>query len=815
MTVSNDGGTADEFEIDLLRNLAHQRGTTRQSASAQDIYQALALTVRDRLVDRYVRTAATYYETNPRFVYYLSAEYLLGKQLSQNLLYSGTQHDAWLALEKLGVDPGELEKLDVEPGLGNGGLGRLAACILDALATQDVPAVGYGIRYDFGIFKQTFEAGAQVERPDDWAFYGNPWEFPAPDDQQQVGFYGHVEDGRWTPGEIVLGEPSHMLVPGYGTGTVNLIRLWRARASRASFDLSLFGEGRYGEAVNAMVRSENITKVLYPDDSTELGRELRLKQQHFLVTCALRDIVRRYRLRNSDWDGFADKVAIQLNDTHPVMAIAELTRVLVDEEHLEWGRAWAIVRRVFAYTCHTLLPEALETWPVTLVERLLPRHMEIIYLINHHFLQEVAQHYPGDQAKLRELSIIQEEPERRVRMAHLAVVGSAAVNGVAELHSRLLRETTLRAFAAMWPERFHNVTNGISPRRFLALANPRLTGLITARLGDDKWLSDLDRLSGLEGAADDSGFRDRWREVKRANRRDLASYARTATGVALDPDAMADVMIKRFHEYKRQLLRVLHVITIVQRIRRGDTANLVPRSIVFGGKAAPGYYAAKRVMRLANSVADLVNTDPKLSAYVKMVFLPNYNVSRAELIIPAADLSEQISLAGKEASGTSNMKLALNGALTIGTLDGANVEIRDRVGAENFFLFGLDTQQAVALKESGYRPRSWYESDFELREAIDFVAAGETHELAEDLLNRDEYLTLADYRAYVDCQDEVSRAWQDREAWTRMSILNAARSGFFSADRTVRDYGREIWNPGQPAVQTVAAEGQSLREAGK
>ncbi|GAA2580126.1 glycogen/starch/alpha-glucan phosphorylase [Winogradskya consettensis] len=801
MTVANDGVPADEFETDLLRNLAHQRGTTRQSASAQDIYQALALTVRDRLVDRYVKTAATYYETNPRFVYYLSAEYMLGKQLPQNLLYSGLQNQARDALEKLGLDPAELEDLDVEPGLGNGGLGRLAACILDALATEDIPAVGYGIRYDLGIFKQTFEDGAQVERPDDWTFYGNPWEFAAPDDQQPVGFYGKVEDGKWTPDEIVLGEPSHMLVPGYGTQTVNLIRLWRARASRASFDLSRFGEGRYGEAVDAIVRSENISKVLYPDDSTELGRELRLKQQHFLVTCALRDIVRRYRLRNTGWDAFTEKVTIQLNDTHPVMAVAELMRVLLDEEGLDWDRAWLIVRGTFAYTCHTLLPEALETWPVALVERLLPRHMEIIYLINFHFLQEVEQAYPGDTGRLRELSIIQEEPERRVRMAHLAVVGAKAVNGVAELHSKLLRETTLRPFAELWPERFHNVTNGVSPRRFMLIANPRLTGLISSRLGDHDWLRDLDRLSELEPAADDSAFRDQWREVKRANRRDLARYARAVTGVALDPDAMADVMIKRFHEYKRQLLRVMHVITLIHRIRRGETAGLVPRSVIFGGKAAPGYYAAKRIMRLANAVADVVNGDQQLSAYVRMAFLPNYNVSGAELIIPAADLSEQISLAGKEASGTSNMKLALNGALTIGTLDGANVEIRDRVGADNFFLFGLDAGQAVALKQAGYRPRSWYEADWELRETIDFIATidgGALREVADDLLNRDEYLTLADYRAYIECQDEVAHAWEDRDAWTRMSILNAARSGFFSADRTVRDYGREIWHT--PAV---------------
>jgi starch phosphorylase len=795
---SHSGDTPGDFGRDLLNNLYYQRGTTLESASAQDAYHSLAITVRDRLVDRYIRTAAAHYRANPRFIYYLSAEYMLGKQLDQNLLYSGTEECARRALDGLGLSVAELQALDVEPGLGNGGLGRLAACLLDAMATQDIPAVGYGIRYDLGIFKQEFRDGGQVERPDDWAFYGNPWEFHASDDQQTVGFYGHTEplEGvrkSWVPGETVLGEPSHMLVPGYGTTTVNVIRLWRARASRESFDLSRFGAGQYGEAVEEIVRSENISKVLYPDDSTELGRELRLKQQHFLVTCALRDIVRRFRLRNSDWDDFAGKVVIQLNDTHPVMAIAELMRMLVDEEGLEWDRAWSITRRTFAYTCHTLLPEALETWPVALVQRLLPRHMEIIFLINHLFLREVALRYPGDDAKLRELSIIGEDGEQRVRMAHLAVVGSSAVNGVAELHSRLLAATTLHGFAELWPGRFHNVTNGVSPRRFIRLANPRLSALITERIGDEGWLSDLDRLAELEPAADDPDFRERWRRVKRLNRVDLAELVLATTGVAMDPDALCDVMIKRFHEYKRQLLRVLHVVALHRRIHRGEVADVVPRTVVFGGKAAPGYHAAKRIMRLANAVADLVNNDPVVSPYLKMVFLPDYNVSRAQMIIPAADLSEQISLAGKEASGTGNMKLTLNGALTIGTLDGANVEIRDRVGAAEFFLFGLDTAGVAALKERGYVPWEYYDRDPELREVLDTVA-GYDKEIVDVLLHRDEYLTLADYRAYVDCQDTVAQAWQDPDLWTRASILNTARSGFFSADRTVRDYCRDIWH---------------------
>ena len=805
------GATPEDFEQDLVGNLYYQRGTAIESASRQDAYQSLALTIRDQLIDRYARTTAVHYATNPRFVYYLSAEYLLGRQLPQNVLYTDT--GKWLdpVLRNYGLSYEELEGFDVEPGLGNGGLGRLAACILDSLATSDIPAVGYGIRYEFGIFKQTFRDGAQVERPDDWTFYGNPWEFAAPDDRQVVGFYGTTEpvEGdasglrrRWLPGETVRGEPSHMLVPGFGTQTVNIIRLWRARATRESFDLERFEVGQYAEAVEDIVRSESITKVLYPNDSTELGRELRLKQQYFMVSCSLRDIIRRFRLRNSDWDAFPDKLVIQLNDTHPVLAVAELMRLLVDEDGLDWGHAWSITRRTFAYTCHTLLPEALETWPVALVQRLLPRHMEIIYLINHFFLEEVARRYPGRPDKLRRLSIIQEAPERRVRMAHLAVVGSSAVNGVAELHSELLAATTLYDLAQYWPDKFHNVTNGVSPRRFMQLANPRLAELVSERLGGTGWLRDLEQLSGLAAAVDDPAFRERWRAVKRRNKQDLAAYAAKTIGVRVDPDALCDVMIKRFHEYKRQLLKVLHVVTLYNRIRNGNAAGLVPRTVVFAGKAAPGYALMKHLMRLVNGVADTINTDPEVSRYVTVAFLPDYNVSRAELIVPAADLSEQISLAGKEASGTGNMKLALNGAVTIGTLDGANIEIRNRVGGQNFFLFGLDAEQATTLRRHGYRPRSFYEQDKELHAAIDAIAAGAFSDgdrdavapLVDTILNVDEYLALADYRSYVDCQEAVAEAWLDAERWTTMSILNTARCGFFSSDRTIREYCERIWH---------------------
>ena len=817
------GNTLAEFERDLADNLCYERGTTAESASAQDAYWTLAVTVRDRLADRRARTARANHEANPKFVYYLSAEYMLGRQFRQNALYTGTAGLARQAMAGSGYSAGELEELDVEPGLGNGGLGRLAACLLDSLAALDVPAVGYGIRYEFGIFKQAFQDGYQVELPDDWTFYGNPWEFPAPDDLQAVGFYGHTEPAdddqtglraRWLPGETVRGEPSHMLVPGYGTETVNILRLWRARAGRESFDLGLFNAGRYAEAVEAQMRSENLTKVLYPSDSTKAGRELRLKQQYFLVCCSLRDIIRRFRFRNSDWAAFPDKVVIQLNDTHPVLAVPELMRLLVDENGVGWEQAWSITRRTFAYTCHTLLPEALETWPVPMFGRLLPRHLEIIYALNHFFLEDVRARYPGDEGRVARMSLIQEDPERRVRMANLAVVGSFAVNGVAELQSRLLAQTTLRDFAEVWPEKFRNVTNGVSPRRFLRLANPRLSALITARLGDDRWLTDLDRLAGLEAFAGDEQFRAQWREAKRQNKLDLTFHVLAATGVIIDPASLFDVMAKRLHEYKRQVLKLLHVVTVYNRIKADPAAVVTPCTVIFGAKAAPGYHEAKRIIKLINSVAAVVNADPDVAGRIKVVFLPDYNVSVSELVVAAGNLSEQISLAGKEASGTGNMKLALNGALTVGTLDGANIEIRDRVRAGNFFLFGLTAAQAAALRHDGYSPRATCESDPELKAAIDALTSGAfsgadhdaTQQVLSSILGWDEYLVLADYRSYIDCHDQaVGPAWTDQDRWDQMSILNTARSGFFSSDRTVRDYNRDIWHTKPVPVPPYAA----------
>jgi glycogen phosphorylase len=805
------GHTLADFEQDLADNLYYERGTTVESASAADAYWTLAVTIRDHLAERRARTAEAHYVTNPKFVYYLSAEYMLGRQLRQNAVYTGTAGLARQALASVGVSADALEALDVEPGLGNGGLGRLAACLLDSLATLDIPAVGYGIRYEFGIFKQVFEDGYQIEHPDDWTFYGNPWEFPAPDDRQVVGFYGHTEAmdddqgglrARWVPGETVRGEPSHMLVPGYGTQTVNIIRLWQARAGRESFDLALYNAGHYAEAVEARMRSEHLTKVLYPSDSTPAGRELRLKQQYFLVCCSLQDIIRRFRFRNSDWAAFPDKVVIQLNDTHPVLAIPELMRLLVDENGVGWEQAWSITRRTFAYTCHTLLPEALETWPVAMFERLLPRHLEIIYALNDSFLDDVRARRPGDSGRLGRASLIQEAPERRVRMANLAVVGSFAVNGVAELQSRLLTQTTLGDLADLWPGKFLNVTNGVSPRRFVRLANPRLSDLITARLGDERWLTDLDRLRELEAFADDAEFAAQWREVKRLNKLDLAAHARASTGVTIDPGSAFDVMVKRLHEYKRQLLKLLHVVTLYNRIKTDPAAIMTPCTVIFAAKAAPSYQQAKRIIKLINSVASVVNADPDADEKIKVVFLPDYNVSISELVVPAGNISEQISLAGKEASGTGNMKLALNGAVTVGTLDGANIEIRDRVGAGNFFLFGLTADQAATLKHQGYAPGTYYRGDAELKAAIDAVGSGafsggdgEAFEpVIASLLNGDEYMVLADYRAYIDCHDRAGQAWADQDRWTRMSILNTARSGFFSSDRTVRNYCRDIWH---------------------
>ncbi|MBN1584098.1 MAG: glycogen/starch/alpha-glucan phosphorylase [Anaerolineae bacterium] len=799
--------TVGEFKQALADNLYYARGQAIYTASLYDLYVALAYTVRDQLMSRWHKTVDAYFQTRPKFVYYLSAEYLPGQQLKKNLLYSGIANLARQALAEWKIDLDDLAALEPEPGLGNGGLGRLAACFMDSMATLDIPAISYGIRYEFGIFKQSFQDGWQVESPDEWLYYGNPWEFPQPDDMVQVGFGGHTEHDmdqnggyrvRWIPAQTVLGEPCHMLVPGYKTGTVNLLRLWRARASKA-FDFQLFDVGDYARAVEQKTASENITKVLYPNDNTAQGKELRLKQQYFFVACSLATIVSRIIQFNEGWHEFPDKAVIQLNDTHPVVAIPELMRLLMDEHNLGWQKAWDITSRLFAYTCHTLMPESLERWPVSLFERLLPRHLEIIYEINRRFLETVRMRFPGDEARVHRMSIVDDGPEKQVYMARLAAVGCFSINGVAELQSSLLTQHTLSDFYEMWPRKFNNKTNGVTPRRWMMLSNPRLFDLVCSKIGDG-WLTDLDRLRALEPYAGQAEFRQAWRAIKRQNKVDLAATIRQSVGVQVDPDSMFDVMVKRLHEYKRQLLKALHIITLYQRLKANPSLDVIPRTFIFGAKAAPGYHIAKLIIKLINTLSSVINGDPAVSERLKVVYLPNFNVTLGECIYPAADLSEQISLAGKEASGTGNMKFALNGALTIGTLDGANIEIRERVGAENFFLFGLTTPQVMALRVQGYDPVAIYRGHAELKRAIDYTVSGALGDpalfqpLVNALLDHDEYLLLADYASYIACQERVDQVYRDIETWTRMSILNVARCGFFSSDRTISEYNEDIWH---------------------
>jgi len=802
------GRSIEAFEKAIIDNLYFTRGQAIYGASDNDIYMSLSFTVRDHLMERWRKTVEAFVEADPKVVYYLSAEYLMGKQLSQNLLYTDTWQLAQDTLAKHDLSLEDYLELDVEPGLGNGGLGRLAACFLDSLATLDIPCIGYGIRYEFGIFRQAFENGWQVEYPDNWLRWGNPWEFPQPDDMVAVHFGGRTEqylddEGvfriRWIPGQTIIGEPYHTMVPGFDTGTVNMLRLWRARASE-EFDLQLFDEGDYIHAVEQKTYSENISKVLYPNDNTPQGRELRLKQQYFFVACSLRDITRRFQAFHDNWNLFPEKAVIQLNDTHPVVAIPELMRLLIDEYRLNWEQAWDITTRTFAFTNHTLLPEALEKWPVNLFGRLLPRHLEIIFEINHRFLKEVGKRFPGEGDRIRRMSIIEEGRQKLVRMAYLAAVASFSVNGVAELQSKLLRQRVMKDFYDMWPEKFNNKTNGVTPRRFVHMANPALSSLITSKIGCG-WLTDLDELVKLEAFIGEEAFEESWRQVKSQNKEALADYISTHYGLAIDPESIFDVMVKRLHEYKRQLLMVLHIITLYNRIKAKTEINIMPRTFIYGAKAAPGYFMAKLIIKLINSVAEVVNHDPDVAGRLKVVFVPNFNVTLGEKIYPAADISEQISMAGKEASGTGNMKFALNGALTVGTMDGANIEIRERVGHENFFLFGLTAEEVFALKESGYNPGQYYEENDELKAAIDAIAEGifsggdmeMFKPIVESLLQHDEYLLLADYESYIECQEKAAEAYQDQQWWTKASILNVARCGFFSSDRSIREYCEDIW----------------------
>jgi starch phosphorylase len=804
-------GDPDAFAREFLDRLRFGQGVDLARATPNDCYMALARTVRQALMARWIETLNVQMGQQAKFVGYLSAEYLLGRQLDNALLTSDLEETARTALASLGLDLDELRELEVEPGLGNGGLGRLAACFIDSLATLKIPAVGYGIRYEYGIFRQEFaEDGRQVERPDAWLTLGNPWEFPHPEMAKTVGFGGHVEtvtdaDGRkrrhWVPEDEVLGIPYNYMVPGYESGTVNTLRLWSAKAPHG-FDLKIFNTGDYDAAVNAQNRAENISKVLYPEDSTPQGKRLRLQQQYFFVACSIRDFFDLLP-EGTPVEALPQRVIFQLNDTHPVIGIAELMRILVDERGMDWDDAWGITQKCFAYTCHTLLPEALEIWPVSLIESLLPRHMEIIYKINERFLAELRAAYPGDEWRIRRMSIIQEHPERSVRMAYLASVAASRVNGVAELQSQLLREKVLRDFAEFYPDKFTNVTNGVTPRRFMKLANPRLSDLITESIGDG-WVNDLTQLARLEPLADDAGFREAFAEVKLANKGRITEVLAKRDDIVVSPDTMFDVMVKRLHEYKRQTLKLLHVVSLHQRLRSGeiDPTDLVPRTVVFGAKAAPGYQMAKEIIAAINGVAQVLNDDPAVDGRLTMVFPANYNVTLAERLIPAADLSEQISMAGKEASGTGNMKFALNGALTIGTLDGANVEILELVGDEHFFLFGLDEKQVTETLERGYKPGAYYESDPLLRQALDALGSGQYSggdtsafgNVVDALLNHDPFLVLADFGAYLQAQDRAEQAYRDTAGWTRSAILNVARTGFFSSDRSIRDYLDRIWH---------------------
>jgi glycogen phosphorylase len=796
----------------LVEQLRYGQATTPAHATRNDWYMALARIVRDQMMDRYITglDRLTLPDSCPKVVSYLSAEFLLGPHLGNSLINLGLWPAVDAAVTLLGQDLPTLIAQEEEPGLGNGGLGRLAACYMDSLATLGVPAIGYGIRYEFGIFDQGIRDGWQVELTDKWLRFGNPWEIVRPEISVDVKLGGRTEHWqdergrhrvRWVPRNVVTGVAHDTPIPGYRAPHANLLRLWRAEATE-SFDLEAFNHGDYYGAVHQKVATETISKVLYPNDEPETGKQLRLEQQYFFVSCSLQDMIRLHLLRGCRLDEFHEHWAVQLNDTHPSIAVAELMRLLVDDYQMGWEQAWAVTVQACAYTNHTLLAEALEKWPLPLFGRLLPRHLEIIYEINRRFLDAVRLRHPGDDQLAARLSLVDEGGPRYVRMAHLAAAGSHAINGVAAMHSHLLQETVLKDFHTVAAEKFFNVTNGVTPRRWIALSNPGLSALITRHIGD-RWVAHLEEeLPRLEPLAGDAGFQADWRAVKAANKRDLSRLIAERTGVVCDPDSLFDIQVKRLHEYKRQHLNVLYLVTMYSRIKRGIVPPGPARTMIFGGKAAPSYRMAKLILRLINGVADVMNRDPDVARHGKVAFVPDFNVTTAQRIYPAADLSEQISTAGKEASGTGNMKFAMNGAVTIGTLDGANVEIRDAVGHENFFMFGLTAEEVAARKAGGYTPSALYESDAELKTAIDLIASplfaagdGELFRpLVDSLLSHDEYMVLADYRAYVDCQARVGEAFLDTARWTRMSILNCARVGRFSSDRSIEEYCRNIWN---------------------
>ncbi|HEY4989206.1 MAG TPA: glycogen/starch/alpha-glucan phosphorylase [Opitutaceae bacterium] len=802
---------------DIMRSLIQRHLTSTlaryaPSATLRDWWVASSLAVRDTIHERMIATQAVHNAQNTRRIYYFSMEYLMGRLYDSNLLATGLTEAVREALSSLGVNFEEVRETEVDMGLGNGGLGRLAACFLDSLATLDYPALGYGIHYEFGLFQQEIVNGNQVEHPDRWMLFGSPWEVIRADYTQEVKLYGRVINAfdnngnsrpKWVDARTVLGVPHDIPIAGFGTKTVNLLRLWASR-STDDFDLAAFNSGGYVEAVREKAIGETVSKVLYPNDKTEDGKELRLVQQYFFVSCSIRDIIRRhFRSPGNSWQNFPDKVAIQLNDTHPAISVVELMRILLDEQDMAWEPAWDITTRTLAYTNHTLLPEALEKWSVPLFERVLPRHLQIIFDINTRVLGLCEAKWPGDNEKKRACSLIEENGHKMVRMAHLAVAGTHAVNGVAALHTALLRKNLFPDFDALYPGKFQNKTNGITPRRWLLQCNPRLAALATRVLGDEGWARDLDRLKGLEKFADDPAFRTEFMDIKRLNKIDLAHVIKAECGITVSPDAIFDAQIKRLHEYKRQHLNLLHILALYRRVLQNPSLDIVPRVFIFAAKAAPGYDVAKNLIRAINVIGLRINSDARIGDKIKVAFMPNYRVSLAEKIIPAADISEQISTAGKEASGTGNMKLALNGALTIGTLDGANIEIKEEVGDENIFIFGMTVEEVEALRAKGYNPWDFHRDDEELRAVVDWLGSdywtpgegGAFAPIHNTLLNGgDPFMVLADFRAYSDCQKKVDAAFRDRGAWARKAILNTARVGKFSSDRTIREYAGQIWS---------------------
>ncbi len=801
--------SVENIKEDIRRHLIGGIGADPDKIDSFRCLKGVAYAARNQLIRSWIETQRSYYTEDVKRVYYLSMEFLLGRMLQNSLINLGIQGRMRLALNDLGMQLEELEELEWDAGLGNGGLGRLAACFLDSMASQNIPGYGYGIRYDYGMFFQKIENGWQVEQPDNWLRWGNLWEIERPEYLFTIHFGGRVETCadeagkkrcRWVDTDKVMAMPCDTMIPGFKNGHVSNLRLWAAKSTR-EFDLNFFQHGNYVRAIEEKAKSENISKVLYPSDSIHEGRELRLKQEYFFVSATFQDILRRFKKRYQDFLRLPERVAIQLNDTHPAIAIPELMRILLDEEGMEWEAAWDVCIRTFGYTNHTIMPEALETWPVELMERVLPRHMQIIYDINQRLLDEVRRRYPVDMDRVRRMSLIEEWPERRVRMAHLAVAGSHSVNGVSQVHTRIIRERLFRDFAELYPERFHNKTNGITPRRWLLEANPALSKLITEKIGPS-WITDLDRLRDLEGLEDDAEFRERWREAKRTKKNKLAAYILRKNNLVVNPESLFDVHVKRIHEYKRQLLNLLRVVAHYNRIKGGRT-DTAPRTVIFAGKAAHDYQLAKQIIKLINSVGERINSDPQTKDLLQVVFLANYCVSSAEKIIPGAELSEQISTAGTEASGTGNMKFALNGALTIGTLDGANIEIMEEVGRDNLFIFGLDADEVARLKADDYNPWDIYHRHEELRQVLDMIYDGtfspEQPDLFQPIVNSllgggDPYLVLADFESYMRCQELVSKAYLDREQWTRMSIRTVSRMGFFSSDRTITEYARDVWN---------------------